>query len=136
MANHPDRFLFATFGGSAPRPGLTEQFVKERYECFRKLSLTQQASDPQDYAALAASLQAASIRELATEEQLRAVDVPALGIVGSDDANMDALKAPKGVLRSFELVVIDGATHGTKKINSPEFLESLAAFIPAHSIDN
>ncbi len=110
--------------------------TKERIASFRKRSLTQLDSDPQDYAALAASAEAALTRELPTYEQLGALDVPVLAIVGSEDSklNLDGLKALKGVIRSFELVVIEGAAHGTQTVSSPEFLKSLRAFIAAHPV--
>jgi pimeloyl-ACP methyl ester carboxylesterase len=133
LANHPDRFITATLGGSAPIPGL--QVTKEGIEAVRKRSLTQADSDPQDYAALAASLEAARVRELPTYEQLGAVDVPVLAITGSEDSkqNVDGLKALKSVIRSYKLVVIEGARHGTQTVSSPIFLESLAAFLASHT---
>ncbi len=130
----------ARLSGSPPRPGMDEQRVKEVSAYLRKRSLNTQNSSLQDYVALEARLRASRTREVPTYQQLGAVDVPVLAIVGSEDseANIEGLKATKSVLPSLELVVIDGATHSRERgaVSRSEFLRSLKAFIASHSVKN
>jgi pimeloyl-ACP methyl ester carboxylesterase len=61
---------------------------------------------------------------------MAAVDVPVLGIVGSADAYLADFRALERLIPKMQLVVIDGATHGSAP-HRPEFVAALRAFLDA-----
>lgn len=134
VANYPNRFMSVTFGGSSPRRVWNES-EKERLRGLssRMQERTQPSQDSggQDYSALAAI--PLTLGEMVPENnQLEAIRIPMLAIVGSEDDN--ALKgtlAFKEKVPSLRLAVIEDATHTGERgaVNRPEFLESLKTFI-------
>jgi pimeloyl-ACP methyl ester carboxylesterase len=62
---------------------------------------------------------------------LAQVNVPVLGLVGSRDPYRAVMEELTGVLRDFELVVIDGATHANAP-SKPEFVATLRRFLQSH----
>ena len=65
--------------------------------------------------------------------EMAAVQVPTLGLIGSADANLDAMKRLASVLPTLKVVVIEGATHGGPLgvTRRPEFVEHFRAFTAA-----
>jgi len=63
-----------------------------------------------------------------TEAQLRAVDVPVLSIIGSDDPLKPGVDAMVGVLPRHEVVVVAGGTHRFTP-RDPLFREALHRFL-------
>jgi pimeloyl-ACP methyl ester carboxylesterase len=75
------------------------------------------------------------MRELeATDEEMSAVKVPVLGVVGSVDAALRGLKELQTILPSMRLVVIDGATHAGERsaARRPGFVDAIREFIASH----
>jgi hypothetical protein len=62
------------------------------------------------------------------------VQVPTLGLIGSADANLAAMKQLMSVLPTLNVVVIEGATHGGAfgVTRRPEFVDHFRAFTAAH----
>ena len=142
LANHSTRFITATLGGSPPRRAWGpwwENRVRDYSTAMSERGRTATDAARQDYAALAA-IPKAWHTQVVSDEQLRAVPLPVLAIVGGKDSadRIDGLKELKGLLLSFKLVVIDGATHGGEEgaLNRPEFLRSLQEFIGSHAVSN
>lgn len=69
-----------------------------------------------------------------TPEQAAAVTVPTLGICGSADPVLSALKDLKTIRPSVEVVIVEGATHiGTRDLRRrPEFVTAIRTFIARH----
>jgi pimeloyl-ACP methyl ester carboxylesterase len=61
---------------------------------------------------------------------MAAVQVPTLGLIGSADANLDAMKRLASVLPTLKVVVIEGATHGGALgvTPRPEFVDNFREF--------
>jgi pimeloyl-ACP methyl ester carboxylesterase len=84
-----------------------------------------------DPVALAHSLRA--MRDLmVTEEQLRANQVPALTIMGTEDPLRPGVDRMKGVMANHKIVFVDGKDHLTT-LTSPVMKEALLAFLKGHS---
>jgi hypothetical protein len=71
-----------------------------------------------------------------TTEQVKAIAVPTVGIVGSLDGYLADFKEMQALRPSMKLVVIDGATHGGPKgaMIRPEFLAAVRALVAAHRL--
>ena len=160
LTTNPDRFLTATLSGAAGRQQWTPQDAAaaeaeavefEQGIPFRSLILRTAPSDqpkPTDEAIQARSQQllarndrlamAAVVRSRGEQTfsavQMAAVQVPTLGLIGSADANLAAMKQLPSVLPTLKVVVIEGATHsGTLGVTRrPEFVDNFRAFTAGH----
>ena len=119
-ADHPDRVLTATLGGSA---GVQADDDLSRYD-------SRAAKDEKDgkkvLAAVSRSYQALAV----STEQLQANKVPVMALYGSKESEQvirDIQKLEKR-LTKVQVVVIEGATH-LNAPGRPEFLKSLKAFL-------
>jgi pimeloyl-ACP methyl ester carboxylesterase len=162
LTTHPDRFLTATMGGSTGRfkftPAEAERLEREaaekERECVSRSQMARLAplgqappseadikarsaaclADPnQDRFALAALHR--GMKDLAvTFDQVRAVSVPTLGIVGSLDGYLADFKELQTLRPAMRLVVIDGASHGGPKgaMARPEFVAAVREFLATH----
>jgi pimeloyl-ACP methyl ester carboxylesterase len=163
VTTHPDRFLTLTMGGSTGRFNFTpaeadrlerEAAEKER-DCVSRSQMIRLApvgqpppsdadfqtrreacmADPnQDRFALAALHR--GFKDLAfTADEVKAVTVPTIGIVGSLDGYLAAFKEMHALRPAMTLVVIDGASHGGANgaMGRPEFVAAVREFIAASS---
>jgi pimeloyl-ACP methyl ester carboxylesterase len=162
LTRHPDRFLTATLGGAAGRFRFTaaeaarletEADEKER-DCVSRTQILRLApvggakpsdeeikkrsaaclADPgQDRFALAA-LHRGIKNTVTTPEQVAAVRVPTLGVVGSRDPALAAFQDLKALRPALKLVVVDGASHGGPEgaMRRPEFVAAIREFIAAN----
>jgi pimeloyl-ACP methyl ester carboxylesterase len=97
-------------------------------EEIRRLSATMTAAN--DPHALAAYHR--GIRTLAvTDANLRAVRLPVLAVIGSEDPTTPRMRELRRALPHLELVVVEGATHGGERgiLRRAEFLTALRAFL-------
>jgi len=162
VTTHPDRFLTLTMGGSTGRFKFTaaeaerierEAAEKER-ECVSRSQMNRLApvgqpppteaefqqrvsacmADPnQDRFALAALHR--GFKDLAVSaDQVKAIRVPTVGIVGSLDGYLPDFKDMQALRPDMRLVVIDGASHGGAKgaMARPEFLAAVRELLIAH----
>ena len=162
LTTHPDRFLTATMGGSTGRfkftPAEAERLEREAAEkerdCVSRSQMTRLAPlgqpPPSDAAIKAASAACLAnpnqdrfalaalhrgFKDLAvTFDQVKAITVPTLGIVGSLDGYLADFRELKALRPGMTLVVIDGASHGGPKgaMARPEFVAAVREFIAAH----
>ncbi|MFJ7439644.1 alpha/beta fold hydrolase [Methylorubrum thiocyanatum] len=156
LTRRPERFLSATLGGSPGRYSWTEN-DQHRVEVeanemdagsvrsqilrlwprdipppgedeLRRRSDAQLAG--QDPKALAA-VRRSNRDQTVTFAQMAAVQVPTLGIVGSLDPYREGFVRLKAAKPQLDLVVVEGATHGSLPGRS-EFVKSILAFLDAH----
>lgn len=153
LTMHPERFLTATLGGAPGRLGWTAEDDKraeiEASEMEQginrsmSLRLTPKGAPPpteaemkarfervmvgQDRLALAA-VRRSNRDQAVTLEQMAAVRVPVLGIVGSRDPYAEGFQRLKAAFPKLQLVVIEGANHGTTPETS-EFRDALLTFL-------
>jgi pimeloyl-ACP methyl ester carboxylesterase len=79
--------------------------------------------------------QAAMIRgflgEVVTDQQVAAVRVPTLAIVGSADLALAGVKSLKAAWSALSVVVIEGASHRGERgaASRPEFVQAIRGFI-------
>ena len=165
LFDHASRWaLTATMGGSTGRfkftPAEAERLEREAAEkerdCVSRSRMTRLAplgqarpsdadfkarraaclADPsQDRLALAALHR--GFKDLAvTFDQVKAITVPTLGIVGSLDGYLADFRELKALRPAMTLVVIDGASHGGTKgaMARPEFVAAVREFIAAHPL--
>jgi pimeloyl-ACP methyl ester carboxylesterase len=158
---YPDRASTATIGGTSVAKSWTEEHARENEEIAASLEqgggmrpLIQRLMPPDEPPVPVAALEQAS-RDLirrndplalaailrgypartVTDDQLKAVRVPLLAIVGSADPNVRGVQALKSLLPDLQVVVIDGATHVGPPRGAParpEFVAAVRAFIAAH----
>lgn len=154
---HPERFLTATLGGAPGRfswsledqqrvereaaemqQGLLRSQILRLWphgelppteEQVRELSATQLAG--QDPGALAA-IRRSNPAQVVTLEQMAAVTVPTLGVVGTADPYLSHFLKLKAVMPQLDLVTIEAASHGSAP-GRPEFTQAVLAFLRAHS---
>ena len=162
VTTHPDRFLTLTMGGSTGRFKFTpaeaarierEAAEKER-DCVSRSQILRLAplgqpppteaviqeaakaclANPnQDRFALAALHR--GFKDLAvTADQVRAIQVPTVAIVGSLDGYLADFKEMQALRPGMRLVVIDGASHGGPKgaMARPEFVAAVRDLLAAH----
>jgi len=84
----------------------------------------------QDARALAA-VRRSNPDQVVSEAQMRAVQVPTLGIVGTNDAYLREFQQWKAAIPQLQLVTIAGASHGTAP-GRPDFVRALNAFLAGH----
>lgn len=162
LTMHPSRYLTATLGGGAGRfdwdadqEGAAEAEAKDREkECvsrtlmarlappnepkpseeqIRRLSEACFADPMQDRFAVAALVRSRK-DQVITPEQVKAVRVPTLAIVGSLDPAVPAMKSLQMMRPAIQLVTIEGATHGGVRgaTGRPEFVAALREFLRSH----
>jgi len=160
LTTNPDRFLTATLSGAAGRQGWTpenaaaaeaEAVEFEQGVPFRSLILRTAPTDRpkpteeqiqaesqrrlgrNDRFAMAAMVRSRGEQTVSAAE-MATVRVPTLGIIGSADANLDAMQQFASVLPTLKVVVIEGATHsGALGVaRRPEFVDNVRAFTAAH----
>jgi pimeloyl-ACP methyl ester carboxylesterase len=160
LTTHPDRFLTATLSGSAGRQrwtpedaaaAETEAVEFEQGIPFRSVILRTAPTDRpkptdeeiqersqrllarNDRLAMAALVRASGEQTVSAKD-MAAVQVPTLSLIGSADANLDAMKRLASVLPTLKVVVIEGATHGGTLgvTRRPEFVDNFRAFTAAH----
>jgi pimeloyl-ACP methyl ester carboxylesterase len=159
---HSDRVLTATFGGSAPRMGWTEQSQRDSDELASSLEhgqglrplilrlappnepkpsdeAIQQSSQTilgrNDPLALAAVTRG-NRDQVVSIDEVKAIRVPVLAVVGSADPLIAGVRAFKQVLPAVKLVVVEGATHSGARgtPGRPEFAAAIHDFIAAHAV--
>ena len=157
LTTNPDRFITATLGGNAGyrnwRPQFDESARRNAVELesdvpFRGLVIAMTPRDEpkrteeeirgrsdalaaaNDVQALAAYYRGGTRDFNATDEEVAAIKVPTLGIVGSLD-NVAAMNELHSLLPTLRVVIIDGATHmGPRGApRRPEFAEAIRRFI-------
>jgi pimeloyl-ACP methyl ester carboxylesterase len=160
LTTNPDRFLTATLSGSAGRQRWTpedaaaadaEAVEFEQGIPFRSVILrtaptdrpkptdeqiqerSQQLLARNDRLAMAALVRSRGEQTFSAAD-MAAVQVPTLGLIGSADANLDAMHRLASVLPTLKVVVIEGATHGGTLgvTRRPEFVDNFREFTAAH----
>jgi pimeloyl-ACP methyl ester carboxylesterase len=164
VTTHPNRVLTATFGGSAPRMGWTEQNQRDSDELatslehgqgMRPLILrlappnepkpSEEAIQKSSQAALGrndalalAAVTRGNREQVVTIDQVKAIKAPVLAVIGSADPLIVGVRAFKALLPAINLVVLEGATHsGPRGVPArPEFAAAIRDFIAAHRTTN
>jgi pimeloyl-ACP methyl ester carboxylesterase len=152
VASYPTRARTATFGGSSvmsaslwaarfadrvgpiadalergdPRPLLGRQAEGDELE--RRANELLSRNDPIALAAAVRSVKAVQL----TNEEIAALKMPLLVIVGSRDLPESRIEAFEGLQPDLNTVVIDGATHADT-VPRAEFSDSLRSFLLEHS---
>jgi pimeloyl-ACP methyl ester carboxylesterase len=154
---HPERFLTAVqvaAAGRSPReandPRIETEAAEIARDCISRSRLMRQApegmkpSEEEIQKRMAACRAdksfdqhstAASLRgyrdQAVTPEQMAAVKVPTLGIVGTLDHTLKAMQALKKIRPDMKLVLLEGVTHtGATGIQGrPELIDEIRAFI-------
>jgi pimeloyl-ACP methyl ester carboxylesterase len=113
-----DRGIRGYFDWTAPpdRPHTAEEI--EGFEEWNQAMLAR--NDAQALAALSRNY--ADLEELRiTEDEVRAIQVPMLGVAGEHDAERPMLERMQGVAPDFTMIILEGLGHG-----GPAFFEALA----------
>jgi len=140
MAHSPDRLFTAILGAREPMLEWDVTNVPSMEKLMARYKNRPSSQDPnapaQDLVAMA-SAQLGRESWLVTLDQLRSIDFPVLGIVGSKDSPENVARL-KGVIPLMEVVVIDGATHGgeTGAMRRSEFSQAVMKFLAKHSPGN
>lgn len=151
LVTHPERLLSATLGGAPGRLGWTDEdearvgVEADELEAGRLSALISRLEAGlseheitlrsrailmgQDRLALAASRRA-NRAQVVTEAELRAVQVPTLGVVGSQDPYRAGFEQLKHWMPQATIVVIQGATHASAE-QHPTFLKAVLDFLNA-----
>lgn len=156
LTQHPERFVTATLGGASGRrnwnaddqrrvdqeaaemeAGLLRSQMQRLWPRDRpppsddevRASSARQLSG-QDAMALAA-VRRSNPDQVVTAAQMRAVSVPTLGIVGTNDPYLREFQQLKAVMPKLQLVTVAGASHGTAPA-TPEFIRALEVFLAEH----
>lgn len=104
-----------------PRP--TEEQIKQ---------LDASALAGQDISALAA-LRRADIANAVTGEQVAAINVPTIAIIGTADPLIEGVNKLKKAMPKLKVVTVEGASHMTA-FGRPEFIGALQEFLKANVI--
>jgi pimeloyl-ACP methyl ester carboxylesterase len=160
LTMNPERFLTATLGGSGGRLAPTEAEIKRNamvaaemeQGSIRTLMLSLAPPDQpppteeqmkqggagllaaQDVLALAAVMRGTP-DQVITAEQVAAVSVPTMAIIGTADPTIEKVNRLKKAMPKLTVVAIDGAAHSGKNgaHARPEFIQALQDFLKAHS---
>ena len=162
LTTNPERFLTATLGGSSgwrrvEDPKANEQEAVELVSGSLRLMLIRTAPIGQppteesiratserltatnDVLALAAMVRGRPAL-MVSDSQMAAVRVPTLAIVGSLDPNVKGVHELKNAMPSLEVVVIEGAVHGSGAPNGPprqpQFVSAIRALVARHKASN
>jgi pimeloyl-ACP methyl ester carboxylesterase len=101
-------------------------------EEIRRLSATMTATnDPNALAAYHRGLRTLAV----TDADLRAVRLPVLAVIGSEDPTTPRMRELRRALPHLALEVVEGATHGGERgiLRRAEFLTALRAFLVSHA---
>ena len=160
LTTSPDRFLTATLGGHAGyrnwKPEYDQSALRYATELegdvpFRGVVVSMNPRDEpplgedqiraksaalaaiNDVKALAAYQRGGSRELNATDDEVAAIKVPVLAIMGSVD-NVPSVQQLQRLLPSLKLVIIEGATHAGDRtaVRRPEFVAAIRDFITAH----
>jgi pimeloyl-ACP methyl ester carboxylesterase len=164
LATHPERCVTVTLGGSSGRRHWTEADERsaqngaaalESDVPYRGLIVglapTDQAPPSEEFIRARSKEIAARNDPLAqaaltragggmvvSDAQMIAARVPTLAIIGSADPGLPGVNELKSVWPALNVVILDGAVHGTPDPRSaarrPEFVASIHSFIEAHEI--
>ena len=106
------------------QPPLTEDQIREKSAALAAIN---------DVKALAAWERGGGREFNSTDEEIAAVKVPVLGVMGSLD-NVASMQTLQKLLPSMQLVIVDGATHVGDRgvVRRPEFVAAIRQFIDAH----
>lgn len=159
---YPDRASTATLGGTSGHWNWTDQDEREDEELASSLEqgkglrplilrlappnepgLSDMAiegtsrgilgrNDPLALAAVTRSYR----EQVVTDDQLKAVRVPLLAVIGSADPNLRGVQALKVLLPHLQVVTIEGATHVGPPRGAParpEFMAAVRDFVAAHA---
>ena len=86
-----------------------------------------------DQKAMAAVLRGTLSSAQPTEEQIKAIEVPMIAIIGTLDPIIESVRAMKEVRSDMPVIEVEGATHSTA-YGTTEFFEGAQSFIAAHSM--
>jgi pimeloyl-ACP methyl ester carboxylesterase len=160
LTTNADRFLSATLGAHAGyrnwRPEYDRSAQRTALELegdvpFRSLAMAMTPSDEpkrseddirsrsnalataNDLRALATYNRGGSRELNSTDDEVSAIKVPVLGVIGSLD-NVRSMKQLQSILPSLKLVIIAGATHTGDRAAARqlEFVSAIREFIAAH----
>jgi pimeloyl-ACP methyl ester carboxylesterase len=140
MVHHPDRFFTATLGGREPMlewDPAREPSMEKLMARYRDRPPSPDPNAPQQDLVAMASAQLGRESWLVTEDQLRSIGIPVLGIVGSKDTPENIVRL-EGIIPLMKVVVIDGATHGGEAgaMLRSEFSKTMVEFLAKHSPRN
>lgn len=138
ITENEERFISAVFGGGAARwdwgdeNDLLNQYRYERLLKSPRQSQLESSWEGQDQIALA-NLRLGEKELVVSRESLSSLNIPILGIVGSEDPALEAIKEFKDVLPTLELRVIEGQSHISTPGNA-EFVESIRDFFARNPV--
>lgn len=161
LTTNPDRFLTATLGGSAGfrnwKPYYDSVAQRTAIELegdvpFRSLVVSMTPADEpkrteaeirarsdalvavNDVKALAAYQRKGSRDINTTDAEMAKIQVPVIGVIGSVDGGVRAMRELQTILPGITVVVIDGATHVGDRAapRRPEFVAAIREHIAAH----
>jgi pimeloyl-ACP methyl ester carboxylesterase len=161
LTTNPDRFLTATLGGSAGfrnwKPYYDSVAQRTALELegevpFRSLVVSMTPADEpkrteaeirarsdslvavNDVKALAAYQRKGSRDINTTDAEVARIQVPVLGVIGSLDGGVRAMREQQTILPGMKVVVIEGATHVGDRAapRRPEFVAAIREHIAAH----
>lgn len=162
LTTNADRFMTATFVAYHPIYRITKADEDEAEATARELegdtpfkslvlylyppgkplpsddeirTLVQPLVAANDVKALAAYNRGRRLRPMAvTGEQLAAVRVPTLGVIGSADPSVGGMRELATMMPALKAVILDGAEHGGERgvLRRPEFLPMVRQFFAAH----
>jgi pimeloyl-ACP methyl ester carboxylesterase len=118
----PFRSLILAVSPPGARPPAPEEIRKQAQPLI-------EANDLKALAALNRSLKGGTL--VLTDTQLRAIRVPVLAAIGSEDRNLARVRELEKLMPTLRLVVVDGATHGGSRgvLRRPEFVAALRRFL-------
>ena len=69
-----------------------------------------------------------------SDEQVGAVRVPTLAVIGTDDPNIEGVKELKAAMPNLDLIIVEGATHAGERgiLGRREFFDAIRNIISAH----
>ena len=139
VVHYPNRFLTATLGGGEPmlKPRQVKASLEDLAKRYENRPQRPRPNLPPNDPIAMASVLLGNGDFLVTKDQLRSIDIPVLGIVGSKD-EPERFTQFEGIIPSLELVVIEGATHSgeTGAMERPELQQAMQQFLAKHSSSN
>jgi pimeloyl-ACP methyl ester carboxylesterase len=129
VTTHPQRFITMTLGGATGRRNWTAE--DDRRADSEAAAMEGKVLPGQDPKALAAARR--SYRDqVVTDEQMAAVKVPTLGVVGTKDPNIgDFVRLKPMMPRLVRMVAIPEATQASTP-STPEFAAAIEYFLSYH----
>lgn len=153
LVSHPERAATYTIGGAAGRWNWTDEETiavneeadelqtgaitkhilrlwpvnKPKPSAAELWELSRKKMDGMDHLSMAA-IKRIMPDHLVTREQVQALSMPLLGVVGTNDPQLEPFRELSGFHLQIELVEIQGAGHGDCP-GKPEFLSALSVFL-------